>query len=102
MLKNYLTGATDILKYNHKSKYVHRGYGMEFHGSRGFGNDFAGNVVVFGVDNSSSSCADNRNNSASLLREQKFNINLNKAKDFASVCIIIVIKLFYSLTEKNL
>ena len=49
MLKNYLIGATDILKHNHKSKYVHRGYGMAFDGSRGFGDDFARNVVVFCV-----------------------------------------------------
>ena len=44
-----------------KSKYVCSGYRIAFDGlgSWSFGNDFARNVVIFGVDNSSSSHADN-------------------------------------------
>ena len=32
-----------------------------------FGNDFARNVVIFGVDDSSSSCSDNRKNNFLIL-----------------------------------
>ena len=47
-----------------KKKYVYRGYGIKFDsaGSCSFGNKFGGNVITFGVDNSSSSHADNRKN----------------------------------------
>ena len=38
------------------------GYGIAFDGKGmwSFGNDFTRNVIIFGVDNSSSSHADNR------------------------------------------
>ena len=42
-------------------KYVYSGYGIAFDGKgkRRLGNDFARNVIIFGVDNSSSSHTDN-------------------------------------------
>ena len=41
------------------------GYGIAFDGEGEcvFGNDYARNVIIFGVDNSSSSHAENLNNS---------------------------------------
>ena len=44
-----------------KCKCTYNGWGMAFHGEGpwSFGNDFAGNVVLFSVDNSSSSYTDN-------------------------------------------
>ena len=69
--KNCLFGATNIVKNSDKEKYVYSGYGIKFDsaGSWSFGNDFAGNVVIFGVDNSSSSHADNCKNSFLVLGE---------------------------------
>ena len=53
--KNYLFGATNIVKNSDKEKYVYTGYGITFDsaGSWCFDNDFARNVVVFGVNKSS-------------------------------------------------
>ena len=50
-------GATDIVKNSDEEKYVYRGYRITFDsaGSSSFDNDFAKNVIIFGVDNSSSS-----------------------------------------------
>ena len=44
-------GATNIAKNSEKSKYAYTSYGTAFSGagSWSFGNDFARNVVVFGV-----------------------------------------------------
>ena len=44
---------------------------MTFHsaGSRNFDNDFARNVIIFGVDNGSSYHSDNRKNNFSILDE---------------------------------
>ena len=52
--KNYLFRATFIVKNSNKEKYVYSGYGITFDsaGSWSFGNDFARNVTIFGVDNS--------------------------------------------------
>ena len=59
--QNCLFAATNIVKNNDKEKRVYSGYGRVFdgEGSWNFGNDLARNVVNFGVDNSSSSHADN-------------------------------------------
>ena len=45
---------TNIVKDNIKKKYVNSGYGIAFDGkgSWSFNNDFAKNVIIFGVDNS--------------------------------------------------
>ena len=56
-------GATTIMKANDKENYVYSGYGIAFDGKgfSSFGNDNARNVVIFGVDTSSSSHIDNSN-----------------------------------------
>ena len=57
-------GATNIRKSSNESKWVYTGYGISFDGGDlwNFGNDFAKNTVTSGVDNSSSSHADNQKN----------------------------------------
>ena len=63
VLKNWLFGATNIIKNNDKEKYIFSGYRIVFDGKGGwsFGNDYARNVIIFGVD-SSSFHADNPDN----------------------------------------
>ena len=55
--KNCLFGAINKVKNRDKEKFVHSGYQIIFDtaGLWSFSNDFARNVVIFGVDNSSSS-----------------------------------------------
>ena len=69
--KNCLFGATNIVKNSDKEKCVYSGYGITFDsaGSWNFGNDFARNVVIFDVDNSSSSHFYNRKNKFLILGE---------------------------------
>ena len=52
-----LPGATNIVKISEKEKWVYSGYVIAFDvaGSRDFGNDGARNVILFNIDNSSSS-----------------------------------------------
>ena len=61
---NCLFGATNIVKNCDEEKYVDGGYEITFDstGSWSFNNDTARNVIIFGVDNSSSSHSDNRKN----------------------------------------
>ena len=49
-LKNYLFGATNIVKNSDKRKYVYNGYGIAFDGKGewSFGNSYARNVVING------------------------------------------------------
>ena len=57
---------------------MYSGYGITFDraGSWSFDNDSARNVIIFGVDNSSSSHADNRkDNSLILVEGPTFGIN---------------------------
>ena len=64
-MKNCLFEATSIVKNSVKEMYVYSGYGIRFDsaGSWSFDNDTARNVINLGIDNSSSSHADNcRNN----------------------------------------
>ena len=60
MLKNGLLGATNVVKNNDECICMYSGYGIAFVGavSWSFDNDFARNVVIFGVDNKSSSYSD--------------------------------------------
>ena len=69
--KNCLFGATNIVKNRDKEKCVFSGFGITFDsgGSWSFDNDFAKNVIIFGVDNSSSSHSDNRKNNFLILGE---------------------------------
>ena len=75
---------------------IHSIYGIAFDGagSWNFGNGLATNVVIFGANNSSSSCTDNLKNNFLLLGEgltygingsfgepeKKFNINFSKER----------------------
>ena len=93
--KNCLFGATNTVKNSDKEKYVYSGYGIIFYSacSWSFDNDFPRNVIILGVDNSSSSHSYNRKNSFLMLGdgptysikgsfgspEKKFNINFAKA-----------------------
>ena len=56
VLKNCLYGTTNTLKNSDKSKYVYIGQKIAFDkaGSLGFSDYYARNVIIFGVDNSSS------------------------------------------------
>ena len=92
--RNGVFGATNIVKNSDKEKYVYSGCGITFDsaGSWSFGNDFARNVIIFGVDNSSSSYSCNRKNIFKILGEsptygingsfgspeKKFSINFTK------------------------
>ena len=93
--KNFLFRATNIVKNSDKENYVYSGYGITFDisGSSNFGNNFAGNDTIFGVDNSSSSHANNLknkflvlgelhtfgNNESFCAPEKKFSINFNES-----------------------
>ena len=61
----------DIVKNSDKEKWVYSSYGIAFYGAGlwSFGSDFAKNVVIFDVDNSSSSHTDNDKNNSLVLRE---------------------------------
>ena len=54
-------GATNIVKTSDKAKWFISSYGIAFDGAGPwiFVNDFARNVVIFGVNNSSSSHSEN-------------------------------------------
>ena len=94
-IKNCLFGPTNIVKNSDKEKYIYSGYRITFDsaGSWSFDNDFARNVLIFGVNNSSSCHADNLKNNFSILGEgptygingklcisrKKFSINFTKA-----------------------
>ena len=56
MLKNCLFGTVKLVRNTIKSKLTYNGWEIAFYGgSWSFGNDVSRNVVIFGVDNSSSS-----------------------------------------------
>ena len=77
-LTNCLFGATNIVKNGDKEKYVYNGYRIAFDGKCewSFANGYARNVIIFGVDNSSSSHADNLKNNFLILGEgDTFGIN---------------------------
>ena len=63
-LKEYLLGAANIVENSDKEKYLYSGYGIAFDGKGelSFANDYVRNVIIFGVDNSSSSHADSLKN----------------------------------------
>ena len=70
-IKNCFFGATNIVKNSDKHKYVYSGYGVAFYeaGSWSFGNYYLKIVIIFGVDNSSSSHTYNRKNHFLILGE---------------------------------
>ena len=116
--KNCLFGATNIVKNSDKEKCVYSGYGITFDnaGSWNFGNDFARNVIIFGVDNSSSSHFDNRKNKFLILGEGRTcGINgsfgplkkslvlilLKETQNFVWVYIIMLMLVICLLMEKR-
>ena len=66
------------MKNKDKEKYVYSGYGIPFDSasSWSFDNDIARNVIIFDVDNSSSSHADNCKNNFLMLGEDP-NLGIN-------------------------
>ena len=73
-----MLGATNILKSSYRENYVYSGYGIAFDGkgSLSYSDDFAKNVIIFEVDNSSSSHTDNLKNDFLILGEgDTFGIN---------------------------
>ena len=71
LLKNCLFGTIKLAKNAIKSKFTHNGGRIAFDGKGpwSFDNDFSRNVVILGVDNSSSSHTDNRKNNFLVLSE---------------------------------
>ena len=61
-LENCLFGAVKLTKNDNIDKYGYSGYGIGFdrHRSFSFGNGFGKNVIIFGVDMSSSTKIENR------------------------------------------
>ena len=61
------------MKNSDKEKQLYSGYGIAYHGAglQNFDNDFAKNVLIFGIDNSSSADTDNRKNNFLLLGEDQ-------------------------------
>ena len=66
-----MLSATNNVKNNNKGKWVYSSDGIPFDGMNlwTFGNDFAGNAVIFGDDDSSSSRSDNCKNNFLILGE---------------------------------
>ena len=69
--RNCLFEATNKVKNSDKEKYVYSGYGITFDSASSwkFDNDFARNVKIFGVDNTSSFHSDNHKNNFLILDE---------------------------------
>ena len=67
--KNLLFGTTGIVNNINRENYVYSGYGITFHGAGwwSFDNYTSRNVIIFGVDNSSSSHAGNLKKSFFIL-----------------------------------
>ena len=107
-LKNCLFVTVKLVNNAIKSKFTHNGRGIAIDGgSWSFGNDFARNVVIFGVDNSSPSNNDNRKsnflvlgdgpiagiNDSTVATEKSIVLTLVKRMpNFAQVYIAMVIK----------
>ena len=68
-LKNCSFGASTITKNSYKEKYVYSGYGITFDSACwwSFDNETAKNVIIFSVDNSSSSHSGSRKNNFLIL-----------------------------------
>ena len=95
-LKNCLFGTVKLVRNADKSKFTYNDRGIAFDGEVmwSFANDFGRNVVIFGVDNTSSSHTDNQKNNFLVLgegptdgindttgaAEKRFSINFSKAK----------------------
>ena len=111
-IKNWLFGATNTVKDDDKEKYLYSDYRITFDGkgSWSFNNDSVRNVIIFGVDNSSSFHTDHLKNDFLILGEgDTFGINgsfgapekklililVKQRQNFVWVCITIVIIVIY-------
>ena len=68
-LENCLFGAVELTKHVDVDLYKYSGYGIVFDrkGSYSIGNEIGGNVIIFGVDMSSSPHIDNKKNEILIL-----------------------------------
>ena len=92
-LKKCLFGTANIAKNNVKEKFKYSGYGIVFDGAAEwvFNNDYDRNVIIFCVENVSSSHTDNRENDFLVLVEgPTFSINGNFGSPEKSLVLILV------------
>ena len=92
-LKYCLLDGTNIIENGKKDKWVYRSYKIAFDGkgSWSFGNDFAKNVAIFGVSNSSSSHSNNCNNNFLILGEgPTSDINGSSTSPEKNIVLILV------------
>ena len=85
-------GATSIVQNSDKENRVYSGYGIAFDGKGewSFDNDTGRNIAIFGVDNISSSHADNLKNYFLMLGEgNTFGINVNFGATTSLVLILV-------------
>ena len=70
-IKNYLFGTVKLVRNTIKSRFNYNGQRIAFVGKSlwSFGSNFARNVVIFGIDNSSPSDTDNLKNNFLVLGE---------------------------------
>ena len=91
-----MLGTTNIRKISDKAKWVYSGYGIALDGtgSWSLGSDLARNVVIFGVDNSSSAHTDNCRNKFLILGERPtYDINGRFVSHDKSFALILVKKI---------
>ena len=92
-LKNCLFGATNIAKSSDKESYIYSAYRIAFGGkcNWNFGNDYARNAIICGVDNSLSSHSDNLKNNFLVLGEKDtFGINGSFGAPAKGLILILV------------
>ena len=68
-LENCLFGAVSLTKNADIDRYGYSGYGTEFDGHGSFATGFGRNLIIFGVDMSSSTKIDNRKKDNLVLRK---------------------------------
>ena len=92
-IKNCLFGSTSVVKNSENEKYMYSGYWITFDsaGSWSFDSAIARNVIIFGVDNSPSSHADNQKNNSLVLGEgPTFRINEDLVHQRKDLVLILV------------
>ena len=78
---------------NKRRKFVYVGWEIAFDGAASWscGNDFDRNVVIFGVDNSSSSHTDNQKNNFWVFDEGSSTADINNSVGTAKVKIVLTL-----------
>ena len=91
---------------NKRRKFVYDGWEIAFDGAGSWScaNDFDRNVVIFGVDNSSSSHTDNQKNNFWVFDEGSSTADINNSVGTAKVKIVLTLlkqtKIFFELSLK--